>query len=327
MNLYVKEILHTLVDSRNTSEEVDIAIGYGSAVMEHGDQRKSPGLDIILVVKDVIRFHQVNMRKYPEDYSLLMHLGGAEMFTRIQDTGGAISYNLMTTPKNHRQEYGASQRIIKYGVISTEAFIKDLREWLRLYVAGRMHKPFYIIKQGSAEIQEVIEENLSFAVRVALLLLAKDEVTHEELFKAITSLSYMGDPRPEHPDKVRNIVSANREQFHSLYKNVLTNNEFFQNDQDAKLILPPHARDYMKLHLPKQVAAMLPEFYMTFDDNVFQKVMTDAIQRIVSQPALIQIFKGVLTGKPSETIPYGISKGLKSPKIRKILTPFGYREK
>ena len=76
------------------------------------------------------------------------------------------------------------------------------------------------IIKDDARVRLAQQVNLTSALRTALLLLPP-QFSQQELYEKITSLSYSGDPRMtvgENPDKVANIVSAQMEQFHTLYE-------------------------------------------------------------------------------------------------------------
>jgi len=49
-----------------------------------------------------------------------------------------------------------NNRSVKYGVISHDDLLQDLREWSSLYVAGRMMKPYGEF-QGNGEVEEAVE--------------------------------------------------------------------------------------------------------------------------------------------------------------------------
>lgn len=292
MNLSTQQMLHDFVEERDHEEEIEFAIGYGSGVMEHGNHENQPGLDLIFVVRNALRFHTLNLEKFPKDYSLLKYLGSPSI-TALQRTGGAISYNLLTH----------MERRLKYGIISKEDFIKDLEEWNLLYTAGRVHKPYYTIKSPSADIAPFLKENLHYAFRMAVLLLAKDELTHKEIFEKITALSYMGDPRPEDPKKIKNIVSKNLDAFHALYKEVLTE-EVPDIQDNSHIILPENHRKTFHEKIPQRIKAHLPKLSPQITPEVFESI----IQTIVRRPAFIQILKGAITSNPAESIPYACKK-------------------
>ena len=82
-----------------------------------------------------------------------------------------------------------------------------------------MHKPIRIIKDD-ARVRLTQQVNLVSALRTALLTLP-ESFEEEMLFEKMASFSYRGDPRMkywgENPKKVKNIVSAQRDQFKELY--------------------------------------------------------------------------------------------------------------
>lgn len=96
---------------------------------------------------------------------------------------------------------------MKYGVISRRHITEDLHHWTDLYAAGRLHKPVHILKHDSL-IEAAMQRNLESAIRTSLLLLPA-EFTELELYLAMASLSYVGDPRMligENPKKVTGLI-------------------------------------------------------------------------------------------------------------------------
>jgi translocator assembly and maintenance protein 41 len=155
--------------------------------------------------------------------------------------------------------------LMKYGVISEEALIRDLFDWQYLYVSGRLHKPVKIIKRSvsgarfaaqtaeaviaaassskkdldelpdnfnfesfSKSLDLALQTNLQNALHTALLLMP-EKFTLEELFICIAHISYSGDLRMvvgENKQKVLNIVRPQMHRFLELYKPYLIKNAF-----------------------------------------------------------------------------------------------------
>lgn len=109
--------------------------------------------------------------------------------------------------------------MIKYGVTTVDTLCADLLNWRTLYLAGRMHKPIRIIKDD-ARVRLTQQVNLASALRTALLTLPA-QFTQRDLFTAIASISYSGDPRmvlpAENRGKVANMVERQEAQFRELY--------------------------------------------------------------------------------------------------------------
>ncbi|KAL0485696.1 phosphatidate cytidylyltransferase [Acrasis kona] len=220
-------------------DDVRWACAYGSAVFSQKgykeEDRKKSMVDLIVAVDDPHTFHKKNLQQNPHHYATLMRNLGANSIVSLQNSGAGIYYNTLVPIED---------RNWKYGVISTERLVRDLQDWDTMYVAGRLHKPVYIIKDEKAyyppnlpSIQEAINKNLNSAVIVALLLKAVEsndldtfsasgnprvDISIPELYECIAALSYRGDIRfhlrAENKDKVKNIVKANEEGFNKLYE-------------------------------------------------------------------------------------------------------------
>jgi translocator assembly and maintenance protein 41 len=139
-------------------------------------------------------------------------------------------------------------------VISIDKLCKDLIDWETLYVAGRMHKPVKILRDDS-RVRLANQVNLTEAVRVALLTLPEN-FTEEELFMRIAGISYQGDFRMmvgENPNKVKNIVTSQMDNFHRLYFGLLDDlpNVAILNGGKLQQSYNPRYRGLMVKKLPK----------------------------------------------------------------------------
>jgi translocator assembly and maintenance protein 41 len=108
--------------------------------------------------------------------------------------------------------------MIKYGVVGKDAFEQDLCHWSHIYISGRLHKPVAALNQNT-EANTAQQHNLRSALMTALLMSPKAS-TLKDLFKRITSLSYLGDVRmglAEDSKKVERIVAGSYDRFQELY--------------------------------------------------------------------------------------------------------------
>ncbi|NXQ76719.1 TAM41 protein, partial [Quiscalus mexicanus] len=171
-------------------------------------------LDFVFAVDDVVTWHMTNLLKNRSHYSFLKFFGPKKIST-IQGYGAGIYYNTLVP---------CNGRMIKYGVISTDALIEDLLHWKTLYVAGRLQKPVKILAQNeNSRLQAALVSNLKSAV-IASFLMLPESFSEEDLFLQIAGLSYSGDFRMiigEDRFKVQNIVKPNIAHFQKLYSTIL----------------------------------------------------------------------------------------------------------
>ncbi|NXP69102.1 TAM41 protein, partial [Chloropsis cyanopogon] len=171
-------------------------------------------LDFVFAVDDVVTWHMMNLLKNRSHYSFLKFFGPKKIST-IQRYGAGIYYNTLVP---------CNGRVIKYGVISTDALIEDLFHWKTLYVAGRLQKPVKILAQNeNSKLQAALVSNLKSAVTAAFLMLP-ESFSEEDLYMQIAGLSYSGDFRMiigEDKCKVQNIVKPNVSHFQKLYSTIL----------------------------------------------------------------------------------------------------------
>ncbi|KAA0708030.1 Phosphatidate cytidylyltransferase, mitochondrial [Triplophysa tibetana] len=200
-------------------QDISLAFAYGSAVFRQtGTSQGQVGknmLDFIFAVDDPVTWHTKNLIENRKHYSLLKHLGPKRISNIQNDHGAGIYFNTLVPADN---------RVIKYGVISTDTLMDDLFNWKTLYVAGRLHKPVRILLQnGSGKLRAALVGNLKSAV-IASFLMLPESFSEEDLFLQIAGLSYSGDFRMvigEDKSKVSNIVKDNMPHFRKLYNNIL----------------------------------------------------------------------------------------------------------
>jgi len=184
-------------------------------------------VDFIFGVSHPGHWHDLNMQQNPHHYSGIRALGSGAVTLLQEKVGAGVYFN------PYVQVNGMN---IKYGVVSIDKLCKDLIDWETLYLAGRMHKPVKIL-------------------RVALLSLPEN-FTEEQLFDRIAGISYKGDFRMivgENPNKVKNIVSTQMENFHRLYFGLLDDlpNVSVLNDGKLQQSYNPRFRGLMVKKLPK----------------------------------------------------------------------------
>lgn len=138
MNLFYTHVLNKF-PLRN----IRFAYAYGSGVFEQLNNKTidQQMIDFVFVVDDSVRFHTENLQQNSSHYSFLKWLG-PKFITKIQnDISAAVYFNTLVPLKIDNQMH-----LIKYGVISEKALIRDLFDWDYLYMAGRLQKPVKLIK-------------------------------------------------------------------------------------------------------------------------------------------------------------------------------------
>ncbi|CAG9973925.1 unnamed protein product [Clonostachys byssicola] len=173
-------------------------------------QKGSPKMiDFIFGVSHVQHWHSVNMKQHRDHYSGIASLGSG-FVSRVQNWGAGVYFHPYIEMNG---------MLIKYGVTSIDNLVTDLSTWNNLYLAGRLQKPVKILRDHP-QVRVANQRNLIAALRTALLLLPPN-FTEEELYTAISGMSYLGDPRmslpTENKSKVDNIVKNNMVHFRRLY--------------------------------------------------------------------------------------------------------------
>ncbi|KAK6183016.1 hypothetical protein SNE40_010571 [Patella caerulea] len=305
---------------------LQMAFSYGSAVFQQEDHpsKDQNMLDFIFVVDEPIKWHKENLVLNKKHYSFLKYLG-ARFITNIQDKrGSGVYFNTLIPFEN---------RLIKYGVISTDRLITDLLDWDTLYVSGRLHKPVHILKfPNNQDLKNAMHINLVSAVHCALLLLP-ETFTEEELYQTITGLSYSGDFRMtigEDKKKIEKIVKPNVSHFRKLYQSILDNEEhvYWHKDTGKFEQYPNYVSQWHHLNLlPSTVQRnLLHSRYSTgrypdyeevlrafaHDSNCSDHVAT-SISDIVKSSSWNQSIKGIFTAGVIKSVKYS------SQKMKKML--------
>lgn len=203
-----------------TLPPLSFAAAYGSGAfpqLHASKNAKKPMLDFLLATDDSVEWHAQNMAANPSHYSRLARALGPRHVASLGEAAAGIYFNTHVT---------IAGRLVKYGVMSTAALLRDLTEWCSLYVAGRLHKPVAIL-QSVPEVNEALQGNLRGAAAVGASVCASRSTkigatfSERDLYMAITALSYTGDPRMivgENRNKVGNIVDAQHDLFADLYR-------------------------------------------------------------------------------------------------------------
>ncbi|KAI8081981.1 mitochondrial matrix Mmp37 [Gilbertella persicaria] len=272
-------------------------------------------VDFIFGVSHPGHWHDLNIQQNPHHYSGMRRLGSSAVSFLQEKVGAGVYFNPYVEVNGMN---------IKYGVVSIDKLCKDLIDWETLYLAGRMHKPVKILRDDP-RVRLANQVNLTEAVRVALLTLP-ETFTEEELFIRIAGISYKGDFRMivgENPNKVRNIVSSQMENFHRLYFGLLDDlpNVAILNDGRLQQSDNPRFRGLMVKKLPKtlydkvisqhmQHAARnniaVPEDKTTLYEQVAQSEALNAyieksLTEIIARTAITQSIKGIFTAGSVKT--------------------------
>lgn len=210
---------YTRVFNQFNSSNLKLMFAYGSSVfqqLENKITKTGSIVDFVLIVDDSVKFHQDNLQKNSSHYSALKYLGPYYLAKIQNNYPAGCYYNTLVKFED---------RLIKYGVISTQTLIKDLLDWEYYYLSGRLNKPVKFIKwnDNDKNLLNALNVNLKNAIHTSLLLLP-EKFSIEELFIKITCLSYSGDFRMvigENKNKIRNIVLPNMSHFIKLYKPIL----------------------------------------------------------------------------------------------------------
>ncbi|XP_062441639.1 phosphatidate cytidylyltransferase, mitochondrial [Rhea pennata] len=309
-------------------QELSLAFAYGSGVFRQAGvsagHSENNMLDFVFAVDDSVTWHMMNLLKNRSHYSFLK-VFGPKQISNIQSYGAGIYYNTLVP---------CNGRVIKYGVISTDALIDDLFHWKTLYVAGRLQKPVKILTQNeNGKLQAALVSNLKSAVTAAFLMLP-ESFSEEDLYMQIAGLSYSGDFRMiigEDKSKVQNIVKPSVPHFQKLYSNIL---------QDCPQVVYKHRLGRLEIDkspegqftqlmalprtLQQKITSLVDPPGKNRDvEEILMQVAHDpdcgfvvhqGISGIVRSSSLVQSAKTVLTAGAKKSVTYSMKKLYKMTK-------------
>lgn len=288
LGVFMNELIMEFLNKR---PEVIGAFGYGSGVFKqigYNDNDKVQ-IDLILIVEDIKDWHKKNIKLNPNDYSFVgkRFLLNSDI-NKIKGVTG-ITYQSNINFKNN---------LFKYGIIEYKDFEKHMKTWDSFYVPGRFQKPVLTIITNE-NIDKLIYDNRKNACKIGLLCMKNS--TLDDLFLTICSLSYNGDTRmkvAENPNKVSNIVGANKDKFIEMY----SFNDLYILDNE-KIIFEPQLNN-----LP----TALDEYLGNKDDlkQVKQKVL-EYLSMLNKNESKTQTVKGIKTNGIIRSAKYGVAKILK----------------
>jgi translocator assembly and maintenance protein 41 len=321
-----RALLENIVDSFDAP--IRYAFAYGSGVFEqagydkpaHAKSNGSPMLDFVFAVTHPDHWHSINMHQYPGHYPLHARAFGSSFVSQVQAFGPGLWFNMFVPM------HGVT---IKYGVTTVDTLCADLLNWRTLYLAGRMHKPIRIIRDD-ARVRLTQQVNLTSALRTALLTLPA-QFTQRDLFTAIASISYSGDPRmvlpAENRGKVANMVERQEVQFRELYWRLAQGLPGVRWRVDSQMIEQDTSAHARAAHLKKLPEGMLTRVHSRAQgrgppreadesaywlrvagDTALPSILRSEMSDIVRYPATVQSLKGVVSAGLMKSARYTAAK-------------------
>ncbi|CAL8079838.1 unnamed protein product [Calicophoron daubneyi] len=177
----------------------------------HGRPASAEQVDLILIVKDPVQWHFENIKRNALHYNSTVRSARKSRnppfylkYIVSKYPGPQVYYNPLV------EWYDSTSRqtlVLKYGVLSWNNLVRDLRQWSHLYIAGRLQKPVlwiptidnlnsasFILHDSLTKAQEA---NLLSALSYVLLTRTSSNPVINEfpLFHALAGISYSGDWR------------------------------------------------------------------------------------------------------------------------------------
>ena len=292
-NLNVRERIQDFVSTLPDTVSIK---AYGSSVaFQSGykeDEKKQ--IDLIVIVDDIKKFYEESLVKNAYMYKFIPRVYFNNASKDKLRTGAHICY---TSNINYKDD------VYKIGVIEKEDVLNDLINWETFYIAGRMQKEMYTVKEDEV-IEKANKINQHNALVVSLLLTDKNDVKLSDVYETLCSLSYMGDSRKkfkaEDPNKVKKIASGSKDYFDSLYKN--SNLFIIDDNEKVKINYELLFKEIDKL------PSNLKDRINDYDLNNIRSVITNYLEQIIKSSSSEQTKKGILTTGLTNSISYAHEK-------------------
>ncbi len=270
------------------------AYAYGSKVFKQNNADiKSSLIDLIFVVEDIKKWHLENLKKNPNDYSLM----GSTYFkiANKEKLKGNTGIAYISDIEENGLRY-------KFGTIEYQDLLLYLQTWKSFYMAGRFQKTISPYKED-VDLNRAILINRKKAILVASLLQNKNIVDKHELFETLVSLSYMGDPRMklgEAPNKIKNIVNGSFDEYNNIY-NINTN--YLSNLGDKVSINKDNIlKEYNNLPL------YLKEYIDNSNEDIINNNIINYLSNLNNKEGWAMMLKGPKTNGVSRSLKYGARK-------------------
>ena len=204
--------LKLIKDVQESMPESIAAIGYGSGIFKQVgyDNKEIPDKDIILVVDDFKNFLLEDFKMNPNHFS--------------DDFDKKILEEKKEKPNFYNNlgclKFYHNNIHYKMMIISESALKYDLKTWKYFGMAGRLTKPI-LYDQIPKDLEELILKNRQNILLTALLYKGSLYMKKEDLYKAISKLTYINDFRTilpgEKKTKAEDIVLGAIDKFDEMY--------------------------------------------------------------------------------------------------------------
>ena len=204
--------LKLIKDVQESMPESIAAIGYGSGIFKQVgyDDKEIPDKDIILVVDDFKNFLLEDFKMNPNHFS--------------DDFDKKILEEKKEKPNFYNNlgclKFYHNNIHYKMMIISEAALKYDLKTWKYFGMAGRLTKPI-LYDQIPKDLEELILKNRQNILLTALLYKGSLYMKKEDLYKAISKLTYINDFRTilpgEKKTKAEDIVLGAIDKFDEMY--------------------------------------------------------------------------------------------------------------
>lgn len=273
---------------------------YGSSYLIAQTQNQAkPQIDIVLCVEDPVSWHHENLALNPHHYAYHLSYLGSNFIVNSANKAAGIHYNPYVMYNDLE---------FKYGVISIEDLVKDLKQWHSFYLAGRMQKPVHILTENQ-EIASLMANNYKMAL-ITGVMIGPSLFQETDLYEDITRLSYYGDKRFEDPNKVQKIVENNLERFKEIYRPILMNMSGLGLDNG---FIERKGSFYANLGcLPEWISCYKDIIHLTWQER--KSFIVDHFTSKNSYYSQQQMVHALKTTSPAKIFKYSLSKLLKSLK-------------
>lgn len=286
--------------------KVKAAYGYGSGIFKQTGytNKDKPQIDLILVVKDLKKWHLENIKKNPKDYSFI----GRLFYKHV-----SITHLKGKTGVTYLSNIEEDGNVYKYGTIEEKDLLNYLDTWESFYIPGRFQKRILSIVE-SKNISNRNKKNRESVLLTALLTLSNSNHQLIDVYTQICGLSYLGDTRmkfAENPRKVLNIVEGSYNNFLEIYG---SGNDYFKINKNGEVKINQEKLLSSINKLPNCLYQHLQKNIEEYNLEIIKKQILEYFTRLNRLESSQQTIKGLWTNGPIRSLKYAFQKILK--KIR-----------
>ena len=189
MALITKDLVQNMFPSSRYTFYGNFIKRYRRALL----QNRHPKLDLIMAVDNTEKFHAENLKMNKNHYTYMNRATKCHITHKMHKWTAKVHFNEieMQSDMIEQVSQGKNSSIkVRYGVISYDDLLRDLKHWETLMVSSFMMRPYHeIVRENCDELDEAINKNLTSALAYAMLI-TPDRTKERDVFENIVEIPH-----------------------------------------------------------------------------------------------------------------------------------------